>query len=98
MDFFFPSVHLVYDYLKFFSPFIKYFDTNHPHHFTKSILSKKLKFNFKQVKSINTFTIKHDQSDFTFKNIFKGKDFLRSLKRFLSNYILYTCYFECKKN
>jgi len=95
---FFPSVHLVYDYLKLLSPFIKYFDTNHPHHFTKSLLSKKLKNCFNEVKIINRYTIKYDQSNFTFKNIFKSKNFFRSLKRFLSNYVLYTCYFKCKKN
>ena len=86
---FFPSVHLVYDYLKLLSPFIKYFDTNHPHHFTKSLLSKKLKNCFNEVKIINRYTIKYDQSNFTFKNIFKSKNFFRSLKRFLSNYVLF---------
>ena len=95
---FFPSVHLVYDYLELLSTFIKYFDTNHPHHFTKSLLSKKLKHYFYEVKIINRYTIKYDQSNFTFKNIFKSKNFYRSLKRFLSNYVLYTCYFKCKKN
>ncbi len=30
-------------------------------------------------------------------NIIKGKNFFRSLKRYLSNFVLYTCYFECKK-
>ena len=93
---FFPSVHLVYNYLKLLSPFIKYLDTNHPHHFTKSSLSKKLKCHFYEVKIINTYTIKYDQRNFTFKNIFKSKNFFRSLKRFLSNYVLYTCYFKCK--
>lgn len=94
--FFFPSVHLVYDYLKLLSPYIKYFDTNHPHHFTKSSLSKKLKYHFNEVKIINTYTIKYDQPNFTLKKVFKSKNFFRSLKRFLSNYVLYTCYLKCK--
>tara|TARA_B100000131_G_scaffold238021_1_gene230176 strand:- start:954 stop:1718 length:765 start_codon:yes stop_codon:yes gene_type:complete len=95
---FFPSVHLVYNYLGLVSPLIKYFDTNHPHHFTSLQLQKKLKKKFQNVIIINKFTIKHDQKEFTFKNIFKGNNFFRSLKRFLSNFILYTCYFQCKKN
>ncbi len=94
---FLPSVHLVYNYLGLFSPLIKYFDTNHPHHFTSLHLKKKLNSKFKNVNIVNKFSIKYDQKEFTFKNIFKRKNFLRSLKRFLSNFILYTCYFECKK-
>tara|TARA_B100000945_G_scaffold185166_1_gene148453 strand:+ start:206 stop:967 length:762 start_codon:yes stop_codon:yes gene_type:complete len=91
------SVHLVYNYLNIFSPYIKYFDTNHPHHFTSSQLEKKLNIRFKNVNLVNKFSMKHDQKKFTFKNIIKGKNFFRSLKRYLSNFVLYTCYFECKK-
>jgi len=94
---FYPSVHLVYGYLKIVSPLIKYFDTNHPHHFTRSMLEKKLKLHFKEIKVTNYFSIKHDQKKFTFINIFKQKNFFRSFKRFLSNYVLYTCYFKCRK-
>ena len=95
---FYPSVHLVHDYLKILSHLIKYFDTNHPHHFTRSMLEKKLNLHFKKIKVINFYSIKHDQKNFTFKNIFKSKDYLRSLKRFISNYVLYTCYFKCTKD
>tara|TARA_Y100000389_G_C17466442_1_gene526097 strand:+ start:3588 stop:4352 length:765 start_codon:yes stop_codon:yes gene_type:complete len=95
---FFPSVHLVYDYLNSVSLFIKYFDTNHPHHFTNLKLVKKLKFKFNKIETINKYSVKHDQKKFTFKNIFKSKDFLRSFKRFISNYVLYTCYFKCTKD
>lgn len=94
---FYPSVHLVYSYLKIISPLIKYFDTNHPHHFTRSMLEKKFNLYFKEIKVTNYFSIKHDQKNFTFINIFKGKNFFRSLKRFLSNFVLYTCYFQCGK-
>ena len=30
-------------------------------------------------------------------NILKNKNFFRGVKRFLSNYVLYTAYFSCKK-
>jgi ubiquinone/menaquinone biosynthesis C-methylase UbiE len=94
---FFPSVHLVYNYLFLVSSLIKYFDANHPHHFTKFELVKKLKFKFCKIETIKIYSIKHDQRNFTFLNIFKNKNFIRSIKRFISNYILYTSYFKCIK-
>jgi ubiquinone/menaquinone biosynthesis C-methylase UbiE len=96
--FFFPSVHLVYNYLTPLSSLIKYFDTNHPNHFTNFKLVKKLQLKFSKIETVNIYSIKHDQKNFTFINIFKSKNFLRSVKRFISNYILYTSYFKCKKH
>ena len=95
--YFFPSLHLVYDYLALVKNYIKYFDTNHPHHFSNHDINKMLKLNFSETKLSKKFTIFHDQKKFSFKNIFFGIDKIRSLKRYLSNYILYTGYFVCKK-
>ena len=94
---FFPSLHLVYSYLGPISGLIKYFDTNHPHHFTCKKIQRKLRERFEEIDTVNKYSIKHDQRNFTFKNIFKSKDYLRSLKRFISNYVLYTSYFRCIK-
>jgi ubiquinone/menaquinone biosynthesis C-methylase UbiE len=94
---FFPSLHLVYDYLTIVSPFIKYFDTNHPHHFTRNSILKKFYIKFYEVDEVERYTIKNDQNNFTFFNIFKSKDLFRGFKRYLSNFVLYTCYFKCVK-
>tara|TARA_B100000900_G_C20507282_1_gene686414 strand:+ start:186 stop:947 length:762 start_codon:yes stop_codon:yes gene_type:complete len=94
---FYPSMHLIYDYLTLFSKFIKYFDTNHPHHFTIKQIEKKFNKKFFNHKVNNKFPIKHDQSEFNFLNIFKSKNKLRSIKRYLSNFVLYTCYFTLRK-
>ena len=94
---FLPSVHLVYGYLGFLSSFIKYFDTNHPHHFTDNKIIDKLNLKYDEVNIIKKYSMNYDQKQFTFLNIFKSKNKLRSIKRYLSNFVLYTCYFECKK-
>jgi ubiquinone/menaquinone biosynthesis C-methylase UbiE len=94
---FLPSVHLVYGYLGFLSSFIKYFDTNHPHHFTDNKIIDKLNLKYEEVNIIKKYSMNYDQKQFTFLNIFKSKNKLRSIKRYLSNFVLYTCYFECKK-
>lgn len=93
---FYPSLHLVYDYLFIFKNFIKLIDKNHPHHLTKKDIKKILKKNFSTVTVTDKKKIIHDQPLFTFKNIFKNKDKIRGIKRFLSNYVLYTSYFVCK--
>ncbi len=95
--YFFPSLHLVYGYLSIIKNYIKYFDTNHPHHFSHNDVNKMLKAKFSETNLLKKFSIFHDQKNFSFKNIFFGTDKIRSCKRFLSNYILYTAYFVCKK-
>ena len=94
---FFPSVHLVYDYLKPFSKLIKYFDKNHPNHFVLEHMIKKFKDSSFECNVASKYTIQQDQKLFSFKNIFKSKDKFRALKRYLSNFVLYTCYFVVKK-
>ena len=94
---FYPSLHLVYSYLSLFTPYIKYFDTNHPYHLTLSMVEKLFVKKFVKVKVLNKYPISHDQKNFTFLNIFKGNSRIRSLKRFLSKFVLFTCYFECEK-
>lgn len=95
---FYPSLHLAYSAYKPILGFLKYIDTNHPHHFDKSKIMVLLKKYFDKAESINNFSIKHDQKDFNFSFIFKSKDKIRAIKRFMSHYVLYTSYFQCVKN
>ncbi len=91
------SAHVVYPILTLLAPFLKYFDKNHPKHFTEKFLLKLLRSKFKIVNVTYRATIIEDHPKFSFLNIFKNKNFFRGIKRFLSNYILYTVYFSCKK-
>tara|TARA_B100001250_G_scaffold411840_1_gene441470 strand:+ start:121 stop:882 length:762 start_codon:yes stop_codon:yes gene_type:complete len=91
------SVHVVYPILTFVAPYLKYFDKNHPKHFTENFFLELLKSKFKTVDISYRAKIFEDHPKFKFSNILKNKSFFRGLKRFLSNYILYTAYFSCKK-
>ncbi len=94
---FLPSLHLIYDYLKPVSNLIKYFDKNHPNHFVMSSMKKKFNKSLFECEVVSRYSIKEDQKLFSFRNIFRSKDKLRAFKRYLSNYVLYTCYFLIKK-
>tara|TARA_Y100000817_G_scaffold72919_1_gene55868 strand:- start:41 stop:802 length:762 start_codon:yes stop_codon:yes gene_type:complete len=91
------SVHVVYPVLSLIAPFLKYFDKNHPKHFTEKFFLKLLKSKFKTVSISYRAKIFEDHPKFKFSNILKNKNFFRGVKRFLSNYVLYTAYFSCKK-
>ena len=89
------SVHVIFSYLSPIAKFIKYFDKNHPHHFLENQFYNLLKNDFKKVDKKFTCKIVDDHSNFTFYDIFKHKNILTGLKRAISNYILYTVYFNC---
>ena len=93
---FYCSVHVVFSHLSIFAPILKYFDTNHPKHFSERYFLKLLKNKFKKVEVTYRAKIFEDHPKFKFKNILKN-NFYNGLKRFLSHYILYTAYFSCKK-
>lgn len=94
---FFVSLHLLHNYLGFLSNYAKYFDKNHPHHFTLNKIKKIFLQKFANFNVTRNVSIIYDQKNFTFLNILKSPDKFRSLKRFSANYILYTCYLDCKK-
>lgn len=89
------SLHLLYSVYTLFSPYIKYFDRNHPHHLTvtkfKNLIHKN-SFDFKIV-----FKAKMFKDHPEFKKIKFDKNLFKNLKRFLSNYIIFTAYFNCIK-
>lgn len=94
---FLPSLHLVYNIWTPIKNYLKYIDKNHPFHFNKENIFLILKKEFKEIQCTYNSKIIDDQPKFTFLNIFKNKNFLRGFKRFISNYILFTSYFKCKK-
>lgn len=93
-----PSVHVVRPYLKLFAPLIKYFDKNHPHHFTEESFSAILSKGFKSIKVVNRITMFQDHPEFRLRHITKSPNLIRGLKRYLSNWVLYSVYFNCSKD
>ena len=92
-----PSVHVVRPYLRLLAPFIKYFDKNHPHHFTEDTFSTILSKGFKNIKVVNKITMFEDHPEFQLRHITKSPNILRGLKRYISNWVLYSVYFNCSK-
>ena len=92
---FFPSLHIIYDIWKPLKKFLKYFDTNHPHHFDNKDVTKILSTKFKKIEICKRVKIIEDQPMFTFTNIIKNKSLLRGVKRYVSNYILLLSYYKC---
>ena len=58
---------------------------------------KKFEAKFSSCEVNSKFTIKQDQEKFNLISLLKSKDKFRALKRYISNFILYTCYFSIKK-
>ena len=94
---FYCSVHVVYPILSFLSPLIKYFDRNHPKHFSEAYFLDLLKLKFKNVEVTYRAKIFEDHPKFKFNNILKSKNLFNGIKRFISHYIIYTAYISCKK-
>lgn len=92
-----PSVHVVRPYLKLFVPLIKYFDKNHPHHFTEESFSKILRKGFKNIEVVSRITMFTDHPEFRLRYITKSPNLFRGIKRYLSHWILYSVYYNCHK-
>lgn len=90
---FYCSLHVVYPIWSFLTPFLKYIDKNHPHHFTKNKILKVINKNFKNLKVSYQATIYEDHPKF--KKLSFSSNFFKSFKRFISNYVLYTVYINC---
>lgn len=91
---FFCSVHVIYPAWTYFAPFLKFIDKNHPQHFTEKNFLKIIKSHFTDVKISYKATMFQDHPDF--KKISFVNGFFKSLKRYISNYVLYTVYINCK--
>jgi ubiquinone/menaquinone biosynthesis C-methylase UbiE len=96
---FFINVHVLNSKFSFLSNILKYFDKNHPHHFTESKLEGLLKKQFKNVeKNYSTNIFSNEKISF-FKILFNknNENFFKGFKRAISNYLLYVTYYTCTK-
>ncbi|BAZ05133.1 class I SAM-dependent methyltransferase [Calothrix sp. NIES-3974] len=92
------SLHIVTPLFSPFSSVLKYLDTNHPHHFTLSKISKLVSSYFDRIEVTYMAAMLEDQPEFAFNYIFKSSDKIRAIKRWSSTLILRTVYFNCHKN
>lgn len=97
--FFYINVHVLQDKFSFLSNILKYFDKNHPHHFSESKLEGLLKKQFKNVEKNYSRKIFSNEKMSFFKLIFKknNENFFKGFKRAISNCLLYTTYYTCRK-
>lgn len=92
------ALHVVTRAFSPISPWLKYVDTNHPHHLTSQAVTRMLKKYFKSVELSYSASMIEDHPEFAFKYILDSTDKLRSTKRWISTLILETRYFNCLKN
>lgn len=90
------SVHVVKSHLSFMTSFIKYFDKNHPHHFTEKTFSKILSSKFHNVEVTYRASMLEDHPEFALRYVFKSSSVLRGIKRYLSDWILLSVSFNCR--
>jgi hypothetical protein len=78
---------------------LKYFDKNHPHHFTELKLEELLKKKFKNVKKNYSTKIFSNKKMSFLKILFqeKNENIFKGFKRAISNYLLYVTYYTCIK-
>jgi ubiquinone/menaquinone biosynthesis C-methylase UbiE len=91
------AVHIVKFPFNLLGPLLFLIDKNHPHHFDeKNILQLAQKY-FPSMVLKRKISILEDHPEFTFLNIFRSENKLRSLKRWLSTFLLSSYYFQCGK-
>lgn len=96
---FYINVHVLNSKFRFLSSVLKYFDKNHPHHFTEEKLKNFLKENFKVVRKTFSRSIFPYETFSFIKILFQrnNENFFKAFKRAVSNYLLYVTYYSCKK-
>jgi ubiquinone/menaquinone biosynthesis C-methylase UbiE len=93
----FFAVHIVKFPFNLLRPLLFLVDKNHPHHFDEKKILKLAQKYFPSVILKRKIHILEDHPEFSFLNVFRSKDKLRGLKRWLSTYLLSLCYFQCGK-
>jgi SAM-dependent methyltransferase len=92
------AVHVVTNLARPLRPFLFLFDKNHPHHFTTEAILNSVERVFNNAQLTSTITMIEDQPEFTFGAIFTAKaDKMRSLKRWLSTFLLKSVYIRATK-
>jgi SAM-dependent methyltransferase len=97
--FFYINVHVLNAKYSFLSNILKFFDKNHPHHFTELKLEGLLKKQFKNVEKNSSTNIFSNEKMSFLKVLLKknNENFFKGFKRAISNYLLYVTYYTCKK-
>jgi Methylase involved in ubiquinone/menaquinone biosynthesis len=77
---------------------LRYIDTNHPHHLTAGEVYRLLDRNFDRVERTRTITLTEDHPSFGFRSLFSASDKKMALLRWGSTFVLQTVCFSCRKN
>ena len=91
------AVHIINFPFGVLGPLLFLIDKNHLHHFSEEYVMRLAQRYFRNVTLTRKVTMLEDQPEFTLANIFKSPDKLRRLKRWLSTFLLSTCYLRCSK-
>lgn len=91
------AVHTVTPRFAFLRPVLFLVDKNHPHHFIGKALRRMTENWFAKVEVASIVSMIEDQPDFTLRNVFRAKDKLRAMKRWISTFLLETAYYRCWK-
>jgi ubiquinone/menaquinone biosynthesis C-methylase UbiE len=84
-----------------FSPvrrFLRYVDTNHPHHLTVEFVRRLLAKYFDRVEITHIANLTEDAPSFAFKYLFSAPNKPLALMRWMSTFILQSACFNCWKN
>jgi len=91
----FFAVHIINFPFSLIGPLLFLIDKNHPHHFSAGHVMRLAQRHFCNVTLTRKVTIFEDHPEFTLANTFKSPDKLRGLKRWLSTFLISTCYLKC---
>ncbi len=91
------SVHVVNRPFHVLGPILFLIDKNHPHHFREKNVVAQLRRQFRSVQVCRTVGVLVDQPDFAFPVVLRSSGILRGLKRWLSTFLLTSCYIKCTK-
>ncbi len=89
------AVHVVNFPFSLLGPMLFLIDKNHPHHFREGYILRLAKKYFGNVDLSRKVTILDDHPEFTLSKALRSTEKLRGLKRWLSTFLLSTCYFKC---
>jgi SAM-dependent methyltransferase len=91
------SVHVANRPFHVLGPIMFLIDKNHPHHFSEEKFVTILRRHFGSVQVCDRVSVLDDQPDFAFLKVFRSPRILRGLKRWLSTFLLTSCYIKCTK-
>jgi ubiquinone/menaquinone biosynthesis C-methylase UbiE len=91
----FFAVHTINFPFSLLGPILFVVDKIHPHHFSKRYVMRLARRHFRNVTLTRKITIFEDHPEFTLANTFLSPDKLRGLKRWLSTFLISTCYLKC---